>query len=267
MRKWAIAALAFSVFSVVLSAQTVDEIIAKNIQAHGGLAKLKSVQSLRMTGDFDAGGMQADFTQLYKRPMKIRVEATIQGLTLIQAYDGQSGWQVVPFTGKKDPEPMTADDLKNVQEEADFEGPLVDYKTKGHTVELVGKEKIEGTDVYHLKATLKNGDIRNYYLDAASYLVIKFSGKTSMRGTEVDVDSTIGDYKQVEGVLFPFSIEQHLGGDQGPTVKITIKKIELNVRVDDSVFKMPAPAPPPPPDKPADSTQPGTSSGSKPPQN
>lgn len=267
MRKRTLAALAFSLFSLTLSAQTLDEIIAKNIKAHGGLAKLKSIQSIRMTGDFEAGPMQAGFVQVYKRPMKIRIEAAIQGLTMIQAYDGQNGWQVVPFTGKKDPEPMAADDLKNFQEEADFEGPLVDYKQKGHTVELIGKEKIEGTDVYHLKVTLKNGDIRNYYLDAESFLVIKESGKTRMQGSEVDVDSTFGDYKEVEGALFPFSLEQHIAGGQGPTVKITIKKVELNVPVDDSSFKMPAPAPPSPQDKPASSTQPNPNSGSKPPQN
>ena len=265
MRKRTLAALALSLFSLTLSAQTVDEIIAKNIKAHGGLAKLKGIQSIRMTGDFDAGPMQAGFTQVYKRPMKIRIEASIQGLTLIQAYDGQNGWQVVPFTGKKDAEPMAADDLKNFQEQADFEGPLVDYKQKGHTVELIGKEKIEGTDVYHLKITLKNGDIRNYYLDADSFLAVKVSGKSKMQGTEVDVDSTLGDYKEVEGVLFPFSLEQHIAGGQGPTVKITIKKVELNVPVDDSAFKMPPPAPPAAV-KPATSPQPDSNSGSKPPQ-
>ena len=267
MRKWAIAALAFSLFSIGVSAQTVDDIIAKNIQAHGGLAKLKAIQSIKMTGDFDAGGMQVGFTQVYKRSMKIRMDVSIQGLTMIQAYDGQNGWQVVPFTGKKDPEPMAADELKNIKEEADFDGPLVDYKQKGNTVELVGKEKMEGTDVYHLKVTLKSGDIRNYYLDTDSFLTVKTVGKTTVRGSEIEVESALGDYKEVEGVLFPFSIDQRSTGGQAPAAKITIKKVELNVPVDDAVFKMPAPAPPPPADKPASSPPSKSNSGSKPPQN
>jgi len=272
MRRWKFTLLAISLLSVALNAQTVDEIIAKNIQAHGGLARLKAIQSMKMTGDFEAGGMQAGFTQVYKRPMKLRLDVSIQGLTLIQAYDGQNGWQVVPFTGKKDPEAMAADDLKNVREEADFEGPLVDYKQKGNTVELVGKEKVEGTDVYHLKVTLKDGDIRNLYLDADSFLIIKSVGKTTMRGNEIELESALGDYKEVDGVLFPFSIEQHSTGGQGPGQKIMIKKVELNVPVDDSVFKMPAPAPPPAPDKPGSAPassgeQPKPNSGSKPPQN
>lgn len=272
MRKWTFTALVIGLLSVAISAQTVDDIIAKNIQAHGGLAKIRAIQSMRMTGDFEAGGMQAGFMQVFKRPMKFRLDVSIQGLTLTQAYDGQNGWAVVPFTGKKDPEPMTADDLKVVQEQADFDGPLVDYKQKGNTVELVGKEKMEGTDVYHLKVTLKTGDIRNLYLDADSFLTIKAAGKTTMRGTEAEVETTLGDYKEVEGLLFPFSIDQHQTGGQGPAAKITIKKIELNVPVDDSVFKMPAPAPPPAPDKPASApapsgNQPKPDSGSKPPQN
>src|SRR5579871_5895496 len=108
MRRWKFTLLAISLLSVALNAQTVDQIIAKNIQAHGGLARLKAIQSMKMTGDFEAGGMQAGFTQVYKRPMKLRLDVSIQGLTLIQAYDGQNGWQVVPFTGKKDPEAMAA---------------------------------------------------------------------------------------------------------------------------------------------------------------
>lgn len=269
MRKWTLTILAICLLSAAISAQTVDDIIAKNIQAQGGLAKMKAIQSIRMTGDFEAGGMQAGFTQVFKRPMKFKLEVSIQGLTLIQAYDGQVGWQVVPFTGKKDPELMTADDLKNVKEEADFDGPLVDYKQKGNTVELVGKEKMEGTDVYHLKITLKNGDIRNFYLDADSFLIIKQVVKTTIRGTELELENTLGDYKPVEGIMFPFSIEQRAVNGQGPGQKISIKKVELNVPVDDSGFKMPAAAPPPA-DKPAPAAggeQPKPEGGSKPPQN
>jgi outer membrane lipoprotein-sorting protein len=244
MRRLTFMTLAVFLFSVSLSAQSVDEIIAKNIQAHGGMAKLKAIQSIRITGDVDAGGMQAGFTQVYKRPMKMRVDISIQGLTLTQAYDGQNGWQVVPFTGKKDAEPMTAEDLNRVQEDADFDGPLLDYKQKGSTVELVGKEKVEGTDAYHLKVTLKNGGVRNLYLDADSFLEIKSVAKTTRRGTEIEIETTIGNYKEVEGVMFPFSVEQRAAGGQGPGQKLTFQKIEINVPVEDSIFKMP-PAPPP----------------------
>src|SRR5260221_10270011 len=146
-----------------MTAQTADEIVAKHIVAQGGVVRLRAIQSMRITGDVDLGGMQAGFIEVHKRPMKVRRDISIQGLTLTQAYDGQNGWQIVPFTGKKDPELMPAEDLKQIQEQADLDGPLVDYKQKGNTVELIGKEKIEGATAYHLKVTLKNGNVRDLY--------------------------------------------------------------------------------------------------------
>lgn len=249
MRRLTFLILTTVLFSLSMSAQTVDEIIAKNITSHGGIARLKAIQSLRMTGDVGAGDMQAGFTQVFKRPMKMRLDISIQGLALTQAYDGQNGWQIVPFTGKKDPEAMAADDLKNAQETADFDGPLVDYKQKGNTVELVGKKKIGDTDAYHLKVTLKNGSVLNYFLNADTFLPFKTVAKTTVRGTEVELESIIGNYREVEGVMFPFSIEQHSVGGEGPGQKITLNKIELNVPVEDFIFKMPAVAAPPAPAK------------------
>jgi outer membrane lipoprotein-sorting protein len=239
MRRFTFIIVFATLLSLSLSAQTVDEIIAKNIAAQGGLAKLKAVQSLRMTGDIEGNGMQAVFTQVYRRPMKTRLDITVQGLTLTQAYDGQNGWQVVPFTGRSNPEPMSPDDLKRVQEQADFDGPLVDYKKKGNTVELIGKEKIGGADAYHLKVTLQSGDVRDLYVNTTTFLVVGAVVKTAMRGDEVELESTIGDYREVGGLMFPFSIEQHPVGGQGPSQKITFKKIEPNALVDDSMFKMP----------------------------
>jgi outer membrane lipoprotein-sorting protein len=245
MRRLMLLTSVFLVFSAALSAQTVDELIAKSVAARGGLDKMKATNSARLTGSFEAGPMQAGFVEVTKRPNKLRRDITIQGLNLVQAYDGQNGWQIVPFTGKKDAEPISGDELKDLQEEADTDGPLVDYKQKGNKVELVGKEKVEGTAAYNLKVTLKNGDVRNVYLDADSYLPIKSTGKTTRRGTEIMVESSMGDYKEVSGVLVPFSIQVHLQGAEIDTEKITFSKVEFNVPVDDSVFKMPPPAPAP----------------------
>jgi outer membrane lipoprotein-sorting protein len=136
---------------------------------------------------------------------------------------------------------MSADDLKNIQSEADVDGPLVDYKGKGNKVELVGKEKVGGADAYNLKITLKNGDIRNLYISAASFLPIKESGKTMQRGKEIMSESTIGDYKEVNGLQVPFSIQIHAAGSEIEDAKVTFEKIEFNVPVEDSVFKMPPP--------------------------
>jgi outer membrane lipoprotein-sorting protein len=225
-------------------AESVDDIIAKNIQARGG-DKLRAVQTLRMSGKLLAGpGIEAPFTIEIKKPGRLRFEVVVQGMTIVQAVDGDVGWTIQPMTGKKDAERMSPDDLKETQDQADFEGPLVDYKKKGHKVELAGKEKIEGTDAYKLKVTKKNGDTEYIYLDADAFLEIKSEGKRIVRDTPVEFDSTTGDYKDVSGVMFPFSAEF---GNKGEKVKLSFTKIEVNPKLDDARFKMPAP--PPAPDK------------------
>jgi hypothetical protein len=219
---------------------TVDDIIAKNIKARGGLEKLKAVKTMRMTGHMSVGpGTEAPMVIEVKRPDKLRLDITVQGMTLTQAYDGKVGWQINPFGGSKNAEPMSAEELKEAAEQADMDGPLVDWKAKGHKVELVGKEKVEGTDVYKLKVTLKNGNVRYFFIDADSYLDIKGEAKRSVRGTEVETEQTIGDYKEVGGLLIPHSFE---GGAKGKPEKqkITVEKIELDVPVEDARFAMPA---------------------------
>jgi outer membrane lipoprotein-sorting protein len=227
-------------------AQTADEIIAKNIQARGGPDKLKSVQSIKATATMAMGpGMEAPGVLIQKRGNLARLEFTVQGLTAVQAYDGKNAWQIMPFTGKKDPELMSSDEAKEVEEMADIDGPLVDYKTKGNQVELLGKEKIEGTDAYKLKVSLKNGDVQTEYIDADSFLEIKEETKRTVRGSEQVVESAIGDYKEVDGIVFPFAVESGVKGSPEKQ-KLTITRMELNLPVDDSIFKMPAPAPAPP---------------------
>lgn len=232
--------LALFSYAVLVSAQTVDDIVTKNIQAEGGIAKFKAIQSMRVTGDFASGGMQAGFTQVYKRPLKVRLDLSVQGMTLTRTYDGQNGWQVNPFGGKGAPEPMVGDDLKQMQEEAEFDGPLVDYKQKGNTVQLVGKESVDGADAYHLKVTLKSGDLRDLYIDANSFLLTKTVAKATVQGMEVQMENKFADYRDVQGVKLPFSIDQHAVDGQIPDQKITFQKVEMNVPVEDSLFTMPA---------------------------
>ncbi|MGH9316333.1 MAG: LolA family protein [Thermoanaerobaculia bacterium] len=239
MRKYLMGLTVGLLLPLAGQAQTADEIIAKNIQARGGMNKLKAIQTLRVTGKMTQGpGLEAPFSLELKRPNNGRMEFTFQGLTAAQAYDGKNGWQIMPFGGRKDPQPLSPEDLKAAEEQADMDGPLVDYKTKGHRVELVGKEKVEGTDAYKLKVTLKNGDVRYYYLDAEYFLDLKMEGKRNVRGTEREFESSFGDYKEVGGVMFPHSIESGMKGNP-EREKMVIDKIEVNAPIDDSRFKMP----------------------------
>jgi outer membrane lipoprotein-sorting protein len=241
LRKTSLLAFAAVLSVAAAQAQTVDEIIAKNLEARGGKDKIGAVQSARFTGRMTLGeGMEAPIVLVWRRPNLVRMEFTIQGMTAVQAYDGKNGWAVMPFMGKKDPEPMSADELKDVEDMGDlFEGPLYNYAAKGHQVELLGKEDVEGTPAYKLKLTKKNGDVVTMYLDADAYLEIKSEGKSNRRGQEIEFESSEGDYKEVEGILFAHSMEQKpKGAPAGQT--ITVDKVELNVDLPDSHFAMPA---------------------------
>ena len=219
---------------------SVDDILAKHYEACGGLAKMKAVNTMRVTGTITLGpGMEAPFTMERKRPGMRRMEFSLQGMTGIQAFDGSKTWSVMPFMGKKDPEVGTDEDNKNAQDDADFDGALVDYKTKGHTIELMGKEPVEGADAYKLKVTKKNGNIEYDYLDAETFLLVKTEGKVKRRGTEMEGETTFSDYKEVDGLMQPFSMES--GAKEMPQKqKLTFTKIELNVPLDDARFAVPA---------------------------
>src|SRR5207245_862757 len=230
---------AIGFFSSAARAQTVDEVIAKNIQAKGGADKLKSVRTIRTTAKFSQGSFRADFNQENKRADKVREEFWIQGLAQVQAYDGKTVWQISPCWGRKDPELLSQDDLKSLVVDADIDGPLVEYKEKGHKAELVGHDSMEGTDCFKIKLSMKNGDVRYYYLDADSFLELKLEIQTTIRGGLQESEWYFGDYEQVNGIYYPFAIEQAQKGSSSRS-QISVEKIEQNVNLDEAKFTMPA---------------------------
>jgi hypothetical protein len=230
---------ALLVAPLALPAQTVDDVIAKNVQAVGGMDKLKAVHSVRVSGKLQVQGFEAQFVQMGKRGDKIREEFVVQRMAQIQAYDGRAGWSINPFSGRRDPELMSQDDTKGLQVDADIDGPLVDYKAKGHTAELIGHDSVEGTDCYKIKLTLKNGDVRYYYLDTDSFLPLKLETQTTIRGTIQESETYYGDYEQVNGVYYSFAFESGQKGDTN-RAKFTIDKIEQNIPLDDTLFSKPA---------------------------
>jgi outer membrane lipoprotein-sorting protein len=225
--------------AVPAAAQTADEIVAKTIAAKGGVEKLKGIKSARMTGKMTLGpGIEAPIALEIKRPNMMRLDVTVQGIVGSQAYDGAKGWSLMPFAGSKVAMEMSAEELKMAEEQADIDGPLVDYKAKGHTIELLGKDKVEGADVYKLKVTLKNGTVRTLFIDAEHFLEIREEARRTIRGTEMDMETIYGDYKSVDGMMMAHSIDAGVKG-MPQRQKITVEKIELNVPIDDARFKMP----------------------------
>ncbi len=231
----------------VAAAQTADELVTKNLQAKGGLEKIKAIHSLRFTGKMQQGGFRAQVGQEAKLPNLVRETFTLQGMTAIQAYDGATGWQISPFEGRKDPELLGEDDMRDLVEDADFYGPLVDYQQKGNRLEYLGHDTVDGDDALRLKVTLKNGDIVYYYFDPDTFLEIRTEKQQFIRGAVRERVTDLGSYKQVAGVYFPFSQESGPKANPNARAKITFDKIEANVPLADASFKMPAaPATPSP---------------------
>jgi len=244
MRKYIGVALVMCV-AVICSAQTADELVAKNLQARGGVEAIKAIKSLRMTGKLHEGPFVIPGEQDEKAPDMLRDSYTLQGMTAIQAYNGSSGWQIQPFSGRRDPELMGEDDLRDFSEQADFYGPLVDYQAKGNAIEYLGKYPLDGDDTYRLKVTLKNGDIIYYYLDPDTYIEIRTEKQMFVRGAVHETVTDLGSYKKVDGVYFPFSVDTWPKSDPTQKAQITYDKIEANVDLNNALFTMPAAKPGP----------------------
>ncbi len=227
-------------------ALTADQVIAKHLEAEGGVARMKAVKSRRLSGHLVGAPMEILLVAENRRPASFRVDVMLQGQTQSTGFDGKSGWRVNPFAGyggSKAAEPMTADEVKDAEVQADMDGPLVDYAAKGHKVEYLGTESVEGAPAHKLRVTLKNGNTTTMFFDADSFLKVKETSKRVMRGQEVEIESVFGDYKEVGGLLFPHSVEQGaVGAPQRQ--KIQMDKVELDVAIADDRFRTPpAPAP------------------------
>lgn len=244
-RRMVLAGVLLAWLAPMAVAETADEVVAKYVAARGGMEKIKAIKSVKVTGKMVMGGgaMEAPFVQMKRRPRDSRTEFTFQGMTGVQAFDGGGdvAWSIMPFMGKKEPEAAPAEETKLMAEEADFDGALVDWKDKGHQLEFVGKEQVEGADAFKLKLTRKNGNIDYVYIDAETGLEVKTEGKRIVRGTEVETETYMSDYKEVDGIPFPHTISAgRKGGAENQRQKIVMEKFELNVAMTDDLFKLPA---------------------------
>jgi len=224
-------------------ALTADELVAKNIEARGGAEKLHAIQTLKLSGKLVVNGQfELAMMQISKRPAMYRNEASLQGLTAVQAYDGTQAWQIQPFGGRKDPEKLSADDAKDLAESADIDGPLVDYKSKGYTLDYLGTEDVDGTEAHKLKLTKKDGDVEIVYLDPDHFLEIRSLTQRIVHGVEQVNETDFGEFETVNGVFLPFAIESGPKGVADKPQKISFDKAEINVPADDASFHFPASA-------------------------
>ena len=225
--------LAFSASLAVLSgtvcAMTADELVEKNLEARGGAAKLRTLKTMHTVGTQRIGGGQEAKVETWAvAPEEFRGEFSMQGMTAVQAWDGQEAWSISPFGGRRDPQRVSAADAKGLIERADIAGPLVDYQAKGNKVEYLGTEDIDGTDAHKLRVTQKNGDTQVLFLDPDQFLEIRVVNHRMVRGQEEVSSTDLGEYEKVDGIWFPF--------ESGRT---HLEKVELNQPIDPKIFAFP----------------------------
>jgi hypothetical protein len=222
-------------------ALTLDQVLAKHYEAIGGKDAWKKIQGIKQSGKMSMAGMEAPFTVHNVRPNKLRIEFEIQGMKGMQVFDGTDGWMVMPFMGSSDPQPLPKETVDQMISDADIEGALIDYQDKGHQVELVGQEDLEGTPVYRLRVKLKSGNQMDYLLDAEHFVTLQTTAKTSSQGTEMETTSKLSNYKPVQGLMLPHSmVATNPMGEQ----VMTVDTIEINPTIDEALFSKPAAAPP-----------------------
>lgn len=226
-----------------VAAGELEDIVAGNVAARGGEDKLQALRSARMTGKivFTGAGMEAPIRFIWKAPNKLRTEFDFQGSTAYQTYDGKQGWSMMPFQGQSEPELIEGQDLFLLEQQADFPGPFVDTAKKGYLLESLGREDVDGTAADKIKVTDKHGGEQIVWLGAEHHLQIKSEMKRNTPAGEIDIETTHGDYREVDGLRFAHSIESKPKGMPGGQVFV-LEQIELNVDIPDSTFAGPGPA-------------------------
>ena len=241
MKKTMVTLISLAIFTAGSAyAQDLQKILDQYFET-AGQEKLLKLKTLVFSGKRLQMGMEMSFKTYQKRPNKSRLEMEFQGSEIVMAFDGENGWAIQPWTGSADPIDLAGLELSSVKELADLDGALWDYEKKGHQLELVGSKELEGTEVYVLKLTRKDGDISTFYVDSEKFLTLKMVIKTVVEGQEIELEMHMSDYQEVDGIKYPFTTEQRMNGQVFMTIKI--EEVSFNEVLEDDLFAKPAPVP------------------------
>jgi hypothetical protein len=233
--------IASAALTVPVLAQSVDGLITRSLEARGGLARLRAIRSVRMTGEISMGESEAPIVIEIKRPVSVRSELKLEGAVLVQACDGKDAWGIAP--GDLGPQRLPPEMAQDVAARADLEGPLADYAARGLQVQLLGERELDLGEAHVLRVTRKSGETEDYFIDAESFLPVRIEQHRKVRGKDLVVETTLDDYEEAGGVMWPHTIESGIKGQAGRQT-LTIDKIEIDPALDDARFAMPAAAKP-----------------------
>ncbi|MBP2681741.1 MAG: conserved hypothetical signal peptide protein [Candidatus Krumholzibacteriota bacterium] len=214
-----------------------DEIIARHVEALGGLEKIRAIKTLRAKGRLEQQGVELSFTLWMKRPNRSRMDVDVKLGMIVQSYNGKEAWWVNPLLGITEPAKMPEEFAEPMRRWTDFEGPLVDYKAKGHAAEYVGEEKKESGSVHEIKLTLADGEVWRVYIDANTNLEVKRVFRQTYAGETKDMTTWFRGYTTVAGVKIFRTIQGD--GPDGTPYTMTFDRFEANVPIEDARFDKP----------------------------
>ncbi|HUJ40874.1 MAG TPA: hypothetical protein VLW54_10030 [Candidatus Acidoferrales bacterium] len=221
-------------------AQTVDEIIAKNVAARGGLEKMRAIHTMVVTASLETPGGTGPLMVRLERPGRIQEDLTLNGVQTIRTFNGTSAWVVTRKAGAEEVKELEGGDLQNLRDEGEngIDGALADYKNKGNQVEFAGAAVVDGKTCYKLKVTLRSGHVQYQFLDSTTYLEIHEEIERTFNGNQMVIVESVGDYREEGGVLFA---HKYVSGVAGRPQRSTLRyeKVEVNPRLEKSLFEKP----------------------------
>jgi len=221
-----------SLCSIHIQAQTLDEIMNRNIEAMGGKEKLLALNSLSMEGTMSFNGQSIPFTIIQLNGKGQKITITINGMVNYTIQTKDSGWTYFPIQGQTKPEATPPAVIKETSDGLDIQGSFINYQEKGHTVELIGKDDVDGTECFKIRMVTKSGLEETLFIDPGNFYVIKSVVKTKASGQEQEQTQIFSNFKKMDnGYVFPFSMTGFGPGE------LNITKIEVNIPIEESVFR------------------------------
>jgi len=216
-------------------AQTADEVIQKYVTALGGLDAFNKTTSAKMTGTLIAQGNELPFTMEVINNKAMRLDVDVMGQSVVNCYSKGAGWKINPFAGVPSATDVTGTELTDYKYQASLANNLVDYKSRGHKVELLGQEDVEGVKCYKIKLTAKeDGRVTTYYINAADYLLLRSTAERELQGQAITVETFYSDMKKFGDILFALTRTQKINGEVFQS--FTLTTVELNVPIDEKIF-------------------------------
>jgi hypothetical protein len=224
--------------SVVSLAQTADEIVSKHINAIGGRDKINNIKTVQIESVMNIMGNDAPMTTTIMNGKAFKNEVEFGGQKIVNVLTDKGGWMINPMMGATDAQPIPEDQVKLSKDEINVGGPLLNYAAQGGKVELKGKEKIGNVDAYKLLLTSKDNNVTTFYIDPATYYIVKTVRTMNMGGQNAETSVAFSDYRKTDyGYVIPYNMETTL--PQGITMTASVKKVDINKDVDPKIFDMP----------------------------